>query len=206
MHHPLWWKNTKQGVTGKIKEILLLHAPFILVFFVAFNTYGLWITELGFEVAKTTICKGNSSNQSVFSIKFFPTFSGLQEAERLHKRFAENHHGRQDFLQRPTNKNNPTSEGDACFKKFPYLYGYMAIAEDLPKLDSETMKRCLVKSKKDIEAIADAPLNLDWIPGGLSVLRSNRTWKWSIKASYLSGIFCLEKKTTFLFAPVMMQK
>ncbi|KAG6477628.1 uncharacterized protein LOC122022604 [Zingiber officinale] len=119
------------------------------------------LRELGFEVLKTTICKGNPSNQSVFSIKFFPTFSGLQEAERLHKRLAENHHGRQDFLQRSSSKNNPTNEGEACFKKFPSLYGYMAIAEDLPKLDSETMKRCMVKSKKDIEAIADAPLNLD---------------------------------------------
>lgn len=155
----------------KNKEILLLHAPFILVFvdaekplvffFVTFNTCGLQITELGIEVLKTTICKGNPSNQSVFSIKFFPTFSGLQEAERLHKRLLENHRGRQDFLQRSTNKNNPISEGEACFKKFPSLYGYMGIAEDLPKLDSETMKRCLVKSKRDIEAIADAPLNLD---------------------------------------------
>ncbi|KAJ8476512.1 hypothetical protein OPV22_020239 [Ensete ventricosum] len=119
------------------------------------------LREMGFEAGKTTICHGKPANQSVFLIKFFPTFSGLQEAEKLHNCFVGCNRGRQEFYSRTPNKSKANSEHEACFKNFPCLYGYMAVAEDLPRLDSETMKRCLVKSKKDIEAIADAPLNID---------------------------------------------
>lgn len=35
------------------------------------------------------------------------------------------------------------------------LYGYLAIVGDLEKLDIDTRKRALVKSKKDIDATAD---------------------------------------------------
>lgn len=127
----------------------------------------LCITEMGFEDGKMTICQGKPANpgkainHSVFLIKFSPTFSGLQEAERLHKHFANNQRGRREFTQRTSNRSCGDSRSESCFRTHPFLYGYMAVAEDLPKLDLETMKRCLVKSKKDIEAIADAPLNVD---------------------------------------------
>ncbi|CAL9054969.1 unnamed protein product [Musa banksii] len=119
------------------------------------------LREMGFEAGKTTICHGKPANQNVFLIKFFPTFSGLQEAEKLHNCFADGNRGRQEFYRRTASKSKANGEREACFKNFPFLYGYLAVAEDLPKLDSEMMKRCLVKSKKDIEAIADAPLNID---------------------------------------------
>ncbi|RWW15698.1 hypothetical protein GW17_00020445 [Ensete ventricosum] len=133
-----------------MKEDLILWPPVVIVH-----------NKMGFEAGKTTICHGKPANQSVFLIKFFPTFSGLQEAEKLHNCFVGCNRGRQEFYSRTPNKSKANSEHEACFKNFPCLYGYMAVAEDLPRLDSETMKRCLVKSKKDIEAIADAPLNID---------------------------------------------
>ena len=38
------------------------------------------------------------------------------------------------------------------------LYGYLEIVGDLDKLDFEAKERCVVKSKKEIWAIVDAPL------------------------------------------------
>jgi hypothetical protein len=41
------------------------------------------------------------------------------------------------------------------------LYGYLGISIDLDKLDFETKKRCVVKSKKEIKAVADFALNTE---------------------------------------------
>ncbi|KAJ6793736.1 Uncharacterized protein M6B38_235000 [Iris pallida] len=114
---------------------------------------------MGFEVAKGRLCRGKPGNQSVLLLKFLPTFSGLQEAERLHKYYADRKRGREEF-KKITSSNGSSREAPISEDE-ELMYGYMAIADDLDKLDPETKKRCHVKSKKDIEAIADAPLNTD---------------------------------------------
>jgi hypothetical protein len=40
----------------------------------------------------------------------------------------------------------------------PLLYGYMGIAEDLDKVDYDTKRRCLIRSKKEIQDFENAPL------------------------------------------------
>jgi len=114
---------------------------------------------MGFDAGKTRVCRGKPANQSVLLVKFMPTLSGLQEAERLHKHYADNNRGRLGF-QQFTSINDSGGE-TRVEKDEELLYGYMAVAEDLDKLDPETKKRSVVKSKKDIEAIADAPLKID---------------------------------------------
>ncbi|KAL5974588.1 hypothetical protein ACLOJK_031258 [Asimina triloba] len=114
--------------------------------------------KMGFAATKSKVCRGKPANHSILVVKFLPTFSGLQEADRLHKHYAENKCGRKDFEQIASNPGNGSDAELQVDKAELVLYGYMGIAGDLDKLDFETTKRCMVKSKKDIEAIADAAL------------------------------------------------
>ncbi|XXG88162.1 hypothetical protein AAC387_Pa12g0408 [Persea americana] len=119
------------------------------------------LREMGFR-AGSKVCRGKPANHSILVVKFLPTFSGLQEAERLHKYYAENKRGRKEFHQIASDdciSSGKVREAPVGKVEELLLYGYMGIAEDLDKLDFETKKRSLVKSRKEIEAIADASLN-----------------------------------------------
>lgn len=119
------------------------------------------LKEMGFGAGITNVYCGKPGDQSVLLVKYKPTLSGLQESERLHKHFHGTNHGRQEFLQITANKSS-SENGEAPVQKVEeLLYGYMAVLDDMDKLDPEIKRRCVIKSKKDIEAIADAPLNAD---------------------------------------------
>eukprot|EP01018_Ginkgo_biloba_P016937 Gb_40983 [translate_table: standard] len=118
---------------------------------------------LGFGSGKSKAVSGRDAHEGTVVVKFLPTFSGLQEAERLHKYYEDNHCGRKDWLKIQTSEKQNVDEdiieidGHAEDKK-KVLYGYIGIAGDLEKVDSDTRRRTLVKSRKDIEAIADGPI------------------------------------------------
>ncbi|XP_073050621.1 uncharacterized protein [Primulina eburnea] len=108
------------------------------------------------------ICNGKPANQNVMIVKFNGTLSALQEAERLHQHYVENKHGRSHLKQLKSSQND-SSNGDTqvalADEEEAFLYGYLGIAEDLDKLDSDTQKRCVVKSKKEILSIAKSSLD-----------------------------------------------
>ncbi|GAV62860.1 XS domain-containing protein [Cephalotus follicularis] len=108
---------------------------------------------IGREMAK--VCHGRPANQSLMVVSFKGTFSGLEEAERLHKYYAQNKYGRADLCKSNSSSGRTEKIGNI-------LYGYLGIADDLDKLDNKTKRHCVVKSKNDIQAIADASLNSDW--------------------------------------------
>ncbi|XP_022765560.1 uncharacterized protein LOC111310398 [Durio zibethinus] len=118
----------------------------------------------GFVGGKITVCLGRPADQSIMVVKFLGTFTGLAMAERLQKYFVENKRGRVEF-QRITLNNDKSSieeigiQGDKLEEQL--LYGYMAIAEDLDKLDFHNRKWCLVKSKKEIQDLANDPVKID---------------------------------------------
>ncbi|CAL1367089.1 unnamed protein product [Linum trigynum] len=120
----------------------------------------------GFSHSIVNICRGKAANQSIMVVSFAGTFSGLQEAEKLHRLYAENGHGRSGLQGKSTStdsregdskEDEDTVLGDQVGSVEAALYGYLGIACDLDKLDFDMKKRCLVKSKKEINAIADAP-------------------------------------------------
>ncbi|KAK2643571.1 hypothetical protein Ddye_025334 [Dipteronia dyeriana] len=112
------------------------------------------IKGMGFDRGMTKVCRGKAANQSNMVVNFHGTLSGLQEAEKLHKHYAENKHGRSEF-QQIASRNNCTCDGSQNTDGITsFLYGYLGIVEDLDKLDLVTKKRCVVKSKKEIQAIA----------------------------------------------------
>ena len=110
------------------------------------------------------MCLGRPADQSIMVVKFLGTFTGLEMAERLHKYLVENKRGRLEF-QRITSNNGKSSieetgiQGDRLEEQL--LYGYMAIAEDLDKLDFHNRKWSLIKSKKEIQDLANDPVKID---------------------------------------------
>ncbi|TYG61171.1 hypothetical protein ES288_D07G126100v1 [Gossypium darwinii] len=114
-----------------------------------------FLREAGFGWGISKVCRGKPVNQSIMVVIFHGTFSGLQEAERLHKLYAENKHGRDEFQRVNCNS------GETQHKLEDVLYGYLGIAGDLDKLDIKTKSHSIVKSKKGIYAIADAHLDTE---------------------------------------------
>ncbi|GFZ20342.1 hypothetical protein Acr_28g0010470 [Actinidia rufa] len=111
--------------------------------------------DMGFG-AKIKVCRGKPANQSIMVVKFNSTLSGLQEAEKLHKFYANNKHGRTEFQQ--INPNGSSSSDDETQKTLAnkvehLLYGYLGIAEDLDKLHFETKKWFYVQQLALWEAI-----------------------------------------------------
>lgn len=122
----------------------------------------------GFVRGRIKVCRGRPADQSVMVVKFLGTFTGLGNAERLHKYFAENKRGRVDFERfissnaKSGNSWDGRMQGDKVEELI--LYGYMGIAEDFDKVDFNTRKSNLVKSKKEIQDLANAPLRPDERP------------------------------------------
>lgn len=119
----------------------------------------------GFVGGKIKVCLGKPADQSVMLVKFLGTFTGLGNAERLHKYFAENNHGREEFDQKAADNSkigNSWETGMQGLKLEEHLlYGYMGIAEDLDRLDFNTKKWIMLKSKKEIQDLANAPVKTD---------------------------------------------
>lgn len=116
----------------------------------------------GFVRGRIKVCRGRPADQSVMVVKFLGTFTGLGDAERLHKYFAENKRGRVDFERFISSNAKSSNTWDARMQgdqvEEDILYGYMGIAEDFDKVDFNTRKSNLVKSKKEIQDLANAPL------------------------------------------------
>ncbi|KAL6989391.1 hypothetical protein U1Q18_015141 [Sarracenia purpurea var. burkii] len=108
----------------------------------------------------TRLGKSANHNNIVTIVKFLGTFSGLQDAERLHKYFVENKCGRADFdrVVSSSSKGKSISNKEQGHKLELVLYGYMGIAEDLCKVDLDTKYKCLIKSKKEIQELANDPV------------------------------------------------
>ncbi|KAK1416580.1 hypothetical protein QVD17_32371 [Tagetes erecta] len=107
---------------------------------------------------------GKPANCSIMLVKFLGTFSGLQDAEKIHEHFSKNRHGRKHLEQITSGKgksHREESEKNADKEAEQVLFGYMGIAEDLDKVDIDTKRKCSIKSKKEIQDIADAPVKPD---------------------------------------------
>ncbi|XP_050384817.1 uncharacterized protein LOC126801495 [Argentina anserina] len=103
------------------------------------------------------MCLGKPADQSVVLVKFLGTFTGLGNAERIHKYFAEQNRGRADF-ECATSNNGKIVEAEGNSVEERLLHGYMGIAEDLDKVDFNTRNWSLIKSKKEIQELANAPV------------------------------------------------
>ncbi|KAL0436325.1 UNVERIFIED_CONTAM: hypothetical protein Sradi_0340400 [Sesamum radiatum] len=105
------------------------------------------------------VCNGKPANQSVILVKFNGTLSGLQEAESFHQNYIKSEHGRAELKQLKSKYGSSSGwTGAISSDTEEVLYGHLGIAEDLDKLDFDTKKRCILRSKKEILSISNAPL------------------------------------------------
>ncbi|KAK9283070.1 hypothetical protein L1049_011299 [Liquidambar formosana] len=161
------------------KEDLMLWPPLIIIHnssllndnpeerkVVTIEELGSFLRGKGFVGGRFKVCLGKPANRSIMVVKFLGTFPGLQDAERLHKYYAENKHGKADFEQVTSHPGKNSNSGEAGMQQGDkveelVLYGYMGIADDLDKLDFDTKRRCLIKSKKEIQDLANDPVKPD---------------------------------------------
>lgn len=101
---------------------------------------------------------GKPADQSTMVVKFLGTFTGLGDAEKLHKYFAECNRGRLELELATSNNREISINGEAGMVEEHMLYGYLGISEDLDKVDYNTRNTGLVKSKKEILDLANAPV------------------------------------------------
>ncbi|KAI4385448.1 hypothetical protein MLD38_003472 [Melastoma candidum] len=100
------------------------------------------------------ITRGNPANDNVLIVIYKATLSGLLEAKKLGKFFAEKCRGKVDLQ-------NMVSGGrqqavDVARDAASSLYGYLGVSEDLEHLDFETKKRCVIRSLKEIQNTVNA--------------------------------------------------
>ncbi|GFZ11192.1 hypothetical protein Acr_22g0005900 [Actinidia rufa] len=159
------------------KEDLILWPPVIIIHdssieenytdeckFITLEAAGDFLRGKGFSGGKFKTCYGRPANRSVIVVKFSGTFSGLKDAERLHEYFVESKRGRADFERAAYRSGKGKSSGNSGVGAKQgrnvelVLYGYMGIAEDLDRVDIDTKRKCLIKSKKEIQEFANAPV------------------------------------------------
>ena len=112
--------------------------------------------DIGVPREKLKVSHGRPANQSVFLVKFQPTISGFQEAMRIHHHFSSRNLGKEEFQQMRDGKGKKAALVDNLEE---LLYAHIAVVEDLVYLDKEAKRRCKIRSKKEVEANADATLN-----------------------------------------------
>ncbi|KAL5580297.1 hypothetical protein UlMin_012739 [Ulmus minor] len=116
----------------------------------------------GFDRDTIKLFRGKPANQSILVATFNASLFGLLEAERLHKLYVENKHGRNELLQIKSichsNMSNEIRRLSKADKAEIILYGYLGLAEDLDKLDFHTKSSCVVRSKKEIQVFSKATL------------------------------------------------
>ncbi|OIW03892.1 hypothetical protein TanjilG_30168 [Lupinus angustifolius] len=122
------------------------------------------LRDMGFGGGKTKVSRGKPGNFSILIVTFKATFSGLQEAKKLHKFYDDNKRGRTELQQINDGRGLLKDKNETQYipgNGESALYGYLGNAQDLDKLDFESKKHSVVKSNKEIQAIADANLRAD---------------------------------------------
>eukprot|EP00250_Pteridium_aquilinum_P001136 c11343_g1_i1 orf=520-3471(+) len=121
------------------------------------------LKDAGLSFERIKIAVGRQGSTVI--IKYLPILSCLHDAEHLHKHFASSNRCRDDWLRvepakQETSAENGLAPEDNRGGKTSMLYGYLALAQDLEKVDLDLQRRCQIKSRKDIEAIAGDSLAL----------------------------------------------
>ncbi|KAL4292700.1 hypothetical protein HN51_043051 [Arachis hypogaea] len=166
----LWvWQALPASEASNLKNDLIIWPPVVLIHnssvansnpdkrvIISIEGLEAILKGMGFGGGKTKVSRGKPANYSILVVTFNATFSGLQEAERLNKFYSDKRHGREEFQQ--IDDEGTQGIHSTNLHKENVLYGYLGNAEDLDKLDFESKKHSVVKSKKDIQAIVDDTL------------------------------------------------
>lgn len=123
-----------------------------------------WMAGKGFVDGKIKVCQGKHADGSLMVVKFLGTFTGLGNAEKIHRYFADNKHGRKEFERLVSKDDKISSSSGGELQKDReelYLYGYVGLSEDLDKLDFHSKRSAVIKSKTEILDVANAPVKAE---------------------------------------------
>lgn len=131
----------------------------VVVFFIPSMFFYLCFPDLGFPGGKSKSLYGKEGHLGVTLVKFANTEAGLKEAERLAEYFEKEGHGRRGWsraqaaLPSGDDDKNPllVKLNERTGEKKRILYGYLATASDLDKVDFDMKKRASVKSKREFD-------------------------------------------------------
>ncbi|BAT94550.1 hypothetical protein LR48_Vigan02g180900 [Vigna angularis] len=158
------------------KEDLILWPPIVIIHnismsdqnpqnwkVVSMETIEAFLRGKGFVRGRIKLCLGKPADQSIVLVKFLGTFGGLGDAERLHKYLSDNYRSRAEYERVKSEgvENCNMGETDEGAKVENILYGYVGIAEDFDKLDFNSKKWSMVKSRKEIDDLDKAPVKTD---------------------------------------------
>lgn len=115
-------------------------------------------SDLGFGGGKSKSLYGKEGHLGITIVKYVNTQVGLKEAERLADYFEKDNHGRIGWARAQATPSGGNEENTALVKVDPksgekkrILYGYLATASDLEKLDFDTRKRAVLKSRREFD-------------------------------------------------------
>ncbi|KAJ0981697.1 hypothetical protein J5N97_009952 [Dioscorea zingiberensis] len=116
------------------------------------------LKELGFGGGKSKSLYGKDGHLGITLVKFANTHSGLKEAEHLGEYFEKDNHGRKGWSRAQAMSSLDDEKNPALVKldektgeKKRIFYGFLASASDLDKVDFDTRKRAVIKSRKELD-------------------------------------------------------
>lgn len=125
----------------------------IVIYFMAY----FHLPDLGFSGGKSKSLYSREGHLGVTLVKFASDQSGLKEAMRLADHFEKEHHGRRDWAHVQSTASGRDEETNPNLvlvdprtgERRRILYGYLATASDLEKVDYDTRKKVVIESKRE---------------------------------------------------------
>ncbi|CAI0559496.1 unnamed protein product [Linum tenue] len=121
------------------------------------------IRALGFPGGKSKSLYGRDGHQGMTLVKYSGDMSGLKEAVQLSDHFAVQNHGRITWERiQPVTLGRDDDERNPNFVKVDHrsgdktriLYGYLATAADLHRLDFETRRKVTIESLREYQQVS----------------------------------------------------
>ncbi|CAL9065066.1 uncharacterized protein LOC103999244 [Musa acuminata AAA Group] len=116
------------------------------------------LKELGFGGGKSKSIYGKEGHTGITMVKFANTQAGMKEAERLADYLEKDNHGRKGWARVQASQSggddkNPTlvKTDEKTGEKKRVLYGYLATASELDKIDFDMRKRAVIKSRRELD-------------------------------------------------------
>jgi len=116
-------------------------------------------SDLGFGGGKSKSMYGKEGHLGITVVKFGNTQAGLKEAERLAEYFEKENHGREGWARAQASQSGGDEDKNPALVKLDpksgetkrILYGYLATASDLEKVDFDMRKRATIKSRREFD-------------------------------------------------------
>lgn len=120
---------------------------------------GLFASDMGFAGGKSKSIYGKEGHLGITVVKFASTQAGLKEAERLAEYFEKDNHGRRGWARAQASQSGVNEDKNHAFAKVDpkggetkrILYGYLATTSDLDKVDLDTRKKAIIKSRRELD-------------------------------------------------------